>query len=123
MTGQWKKFANSGLPIKDCLHFLISSQSDRTNKFRLHSVLLHLESGNSLKESFQFAQGFPDLLARLLAVAENSDQLPTILRALQQLCARGDDGPRTSPVALHISLPNEKDCIGEAVLAFLEYFS
>ena len=97
MTGQWKKFANSGLPIKDCLHFLISSQSNRTNKFRLHSVLLHLESGNSLKKSFQFAQSSPGLLARLLTVAENSDQLPTILRDLQQLCTRCDDGPRTSP--------------------------
>ena len=70
MTGQWKQFANSGLPFKNCLHFLISSQSDQTNKFRLHSALLHLESGNALKKSFEFAQSFPDLLARLLAVAE-----------------------------------------------------
>ena len=85
MTGQWKQLADSGLPLKDCLRFLIRSQSDPTNKFRLHNALRHLESGNSLQESFQIAQGFPDLFTRLLAVAENSDQLPTILRALQQL--------------------------------------
>jgi len=85
MTGQWKQLADSGLPLKDCLRFLIRSQSDPTNKFRLHNALRHLESGNSLQESFQIAQGFPDLFTRLMAVAENSDQLPTILRALQQL--------------------------------------
>jgi type II secretory pathway component PulF len=85
MTGQWKQIADSGLPLKDCLRFLIRSQSDPTNKFRLHNALRHLESENSLQDSFQIAQGFPDLLTRLLAVAENSDQLPTILRALQQL--------------------------------------
>ena len=85
MTGQWKQLADSGLPLKDCLRFLIRSQSDPTNKFRLHNALRHLESGNSLQDSFQIAQGFPDLFTRLLAVAENSDQLPTILRALQQL--------------------------------------
>ena len=48
-------------------------------------MLRHLESVNSLQDSFQIAQGFPDLFTRLLAVTENSDQLPTILRALQQL--------------------------------------
>ena len=85
MTGQWKQLADSGLPLKDCLCFLIRSQSDPTNKFRLHNALRHLESGNSLQDSFQIAQGVPDLFTRLLAVAENSDQLPTILRALQQL--------------------------------------
>ena len=85
MTGQWEKLADSGLPLKDCLRFLIRSQSDPINKFRLHNALRHLESGNSLQDSFQIAQGFPDLFTRLLAVAENSDQLPTILRALQQL--------------------------------------
>ena len=85
MTDQWKQLADSGLPLKDCLRFLIRSQSDPTNKFRLHNALRHLESGNSLQESFQIAQGFPDLFTRLLAVAENSDQLPTVLRALQQL--------------------------------------
>ena len=73
------------MPLKDCLRFLIRSQSDPTNKFLLHNALRHLESENSLQDSFQIAQGFPDLLTRLLAVAENSDQLPTILRALQQL--------------------------------------
>ena len=85
MTGQWKQLADSGLHLKDCLRFLIRSQSDPTNKFRLPYALRHLESGNSLQDSFQIAQGFPDLFTRLLAVAENSDQLPTILRALQQL--------------------------------------
>ncbi|MGB0296463.1 MAG: type II secretion system F family protein [bacterium] len=85
MTGQWNQLADSGLPLKDCLRFLIRSQSDPANKFRLHNALRHLESGNSLQESFQIAKGFPDLFTRLLAVAENSDQLPTILRALQQL--------------------------------------
>ena len=85
MTSQWKQLADSGLPLKDCLRFLIRSQSDATNKFRLHNALRHVESGNSLQDSFQIAQGFPDLFTRLLAVAENSDQLPTILRALQQL--------------------------------------
>ena len=85
MTGQWKQLADSGLPLKDCLRFLIRSQSDPTNKFKLHNALRHLESGNSLQDSFQIAQGFPDLFTQLLAVAENSDQLPTILRALRQL--------------------------------------
>ena len=85
MTGKWKQLADSGLPLKDCLRFLIRSQSDPTNKFRLHNALRHLESGNSLQDSFQIAQGFPDLFTRLLAIAENSDQLPNILRALQQL--------------------------------------
>ena len=85
MTGQWKQLADSGLPLKDCWRFLIRNQNEPTNKFRLHNALRHLESGNSLQDSFQIAQGFPDLFTRLLAVAENSDQLPTILRALQQL--------------------------------------
>ena len=85
MTGQWKQLADSGLPLKDCLRFLIRSQSDLANKFRLHNALRHLESGNSLQDSFQIAQGFPDLFTRLLAVAENSDQLLKILRGLQQI--------------------------------------
>ena len=37
------------------------------------------------KTPFRSHKAFPDLFTRLLAVAENSDQLPTILRALQQL--------------------------------------
>ena len=39
MTGQWKQLADSGLPLKDCLRFLIRSQSYQTKKFRLHNTL------------------------------------------------------------------------------------
>ncbi|MDG2197276.1 MAG: type II secretion system F family protein [SAR324 cluster bacterium] len=85
MTGQWKQLADSGLPLKDCLRFLIRSQNDPTNKFRLHNALRHLESVNLLQDSFQIGQGFPDFFTRMLAVAESSNQLPTIVRALQQL--------------------------------------
>ena len=85
MPGQWKQLPDSGLALKDCWRFLIRSQNEPTNMFRLHNALRHLESGNSLQDSFLIAQGFPDLFTRLLAVAENPDQLPTILRALQQL--------------------------------------
>jgi type II secretory pathway component PulF len=70
ITGQWKQLADSGLPLKDCLRFLVRSKSDPTYKFRLHHVLRHLESGNLQQESFPFEQVFQDLFTQLLAIAK-----------------------------------------------------
>ena len=82
---EWHQLAQSGMPLRKCLRFLIQAQSHPVHKYRLYRALQALEEGRSLEWAFRHAQGFPELFLRLLVVAENSDQLPLILQALLQL--------------------------------------
>jgi type II secretory pathway component PulF len=82
---QWSQLSSSGLNLIECFRFLIRDQSRPFHKFVLCDVLQQLQQGKSLQAAFGAHVYFPPLFTRLLAVAENSDQLPEVLRALQQL--------------------------------------
>ena len=80
---QLQKMLSSGITLLDSLSFIIKHQSNTCLAYVLCQMKEDLQQGHSLRHSFgKFDKYWSSLLLQLIDIAEQSDQLPKVLKEL-----------------------------------------